>query len=375
MSGHCGLVVHEAGGGFVKEALRFGPLRVDEVAVLVVASGLCHTDLMARGGAIPVRMPIILGHEGAGVVMDRGEGVTSIDIGDHVVMSFVSCGTCDACLCGHPASCGNFGALNFSGARADGTHAIELASGECVSDQFFGQSSFATVAICRERNLVKVRKDAPLSLLGPLGCGIQTGAGAVLNSFAIEAGASLAVFGAGAVGLSAVMAAVVAGVTSIIAVDRVESRLSLARELGATHAINATMCDAVMGIRDIVPSGVAYALDTTGVPQVIRQAIDVLQPRGTCGLVGASVRGTEVPLDVNDLMKNCKTVIGIIEGDSVPAVFIPRLIDLYMQGRFPIDKLVRFYPFDQIEAAATASVDGSVVKPILLMPTYDLPAA
>jgi aryl-alcohol dehydrogenase len=235
-----------------------------------------------------------------------------------------------------------------------------------VSASFFGQSSFATYALSYERNTVKVRKDAPLELLGPLGCGIQTGAGAVLNALNPPAGTAIAIFGAGAVGLSAVMAAVVAGCTTIIAVDVKENRLELAKELGATHVINAAKCNPVEEIQKIVPGGLPYVLETSGLPSVLEQAISSSRIGGEIGVVGAPPMGTTIPLDINFLLFNRK-LRGIIEGEAISDIFIPRLIDLYLNGKFPFDKLIKFYPFDQINQAAEDSEKGVTLKPVLRM--------
>ncbi|HEY0276477.1 MAG TPA: alcohol dehydrogenase catalytic domain-containing protein, partial [Paenirhodobacter sp.] len=226
-------VVRDAGGPFILEEARLDAPRRGEVLVRVVATGMCHTDMVIRDQLYPVPLPIVLGHEGSGVIEALGDGVEGLEPGDHVVMTFLPCGRCRACLEGAPASCENFNAHNFAGARTDGSHACSESDDHPINDRFFGQSSFATHAIADARNVVKVRKDAPLELLGPLGCGIQTGAGAVLNALPVGAGSSFVVFGAGAVGLSAVMAARVAGATTIIAVDLVASRLDLALEIGA----------------------------------------------------------------------------------------------------------------------------------------------
>lgn len=214
---------------------------------------------------------------------------------------------------------------------------------------------------------MKVPVDAPLELLGPLGCGIQTGAGAVINSLQVIPGSSFASFGAGAVGLSAVLAARVAGATTIIAVDVVPSRLALAKELGATHVINSKEQDPVAVIREITAGGANYALESTGIPAVLRQGIDSLGPLGAIGVVGAPALGTEAKFDVNELLLGGKTIRGIVEGDSTPKQFIPQLVKLYQQGRFPFDKLVKFYPFEQINQAAADSEKGITLKPIVMI--------
>ena len=231
---------------------------------------------------------------------------------------------------------------------------------------FFYQSSFATHAIGSGRNVIKVRDDAPLELLGPLGCGVQTGAGAVLNDFELRSGQTLAVFGVGTLGLSAVMAARIAGAGRVIAIDRHAHRLELARELGADETILAGADSVAKEILRRVPGGVDFSLDTTGVLTVMRQAVDALAPRGTCGFVTSPWDGTELSVSVRNLLVGRK-LRGIIQGNSNPATFIPLLVDHYMGGRFPFDKLVRFYPFDGIAQAFHDSEEGVTVKPILRM--------
>jgi aryl-alcohol dehydrogenase len=237
-----------------------------------------------------------------------------------------------------------------------------------IHGNFFGQSSFASRALCRERNVVKIPNDVPLELLGPLACGIQTGAGAVINALKIGMGETLAVFGAGSVGLSAVMAARLVGASKIIAIDLNEARLKLAKELGATHVIDAKSAHAVQEIRNITGAGTDFTFETTGVLPVLRQAIDALAPRGTCGFVGASPAGSEIAVNVTDIMTAGRKIQGIVEGDSNPDVFIPRMIDHYRQGRFPFDKLITFYPFEKINDAIDDSEHGHEVKPVLRFP-------
>ncbi|MDP9440116.1 MAG: NAD(P)-dependent alcohol dehydrogenase [Actinomycetota bacterium] len=359
-------VAREKEQPFSVEELELEGPRADEVVVRVVATGMCHTDLIVRDQWYPVPLPCVLGHEGAGVVEEVGEGVTKVSPGDNVVLTFASCGKCATCLRGKPTYCLNFFGLNFGGGRLDGTSPIGGDGGH-VHGHFFGQSSFATHALATERNVVKVGEDAPLEMLGPLGCGIQTGAGGVLNTLYPEAGSSIAVFGTGAVGLSAIMAARIAGCTTIIGVDVKPKRLELASELGATHVINGAETDANEEIKAITGGGADYSIETTAVPTVLRQAVEVLAPLGTCGVIGAARLGTEVSLDMNDLLIPGKTVRGIVEGDSVPDVFIPRLVKLHAQGRFPFDRLVSFYDMDAINEAAHDAEGGGAIKPILRM--------
>lgn len=360
-------VIREEGSAFTLEDLKLGAPGPLEVVVRVVAAGMCHTDLIIRDQYYPTPLPVVLGHEGSGVVEAVGDAVKTVAPGDHVVMSFMSCGICHPCQGGHPCHCDDFFALNFGGCRKDGSTAVAEPGGEPIHDHFFGQSSFSTHAIAHERNLVKVDRQAPLELLGPLGCGIQTGAGAVMNSLGVGAGQSFASFGAGAVGLSAVMAAQAVGATTIIAVDIQPNRLELAKECGATHVVNSKETDPVEAIREITGGGADFTLESSGIPDVLRQAIDALGTMGTCGIVGAPKLGVEASFDVNSVMIPGKRIMGIVEGSSVPQIFIPRLVELQRQGRFPFEKLVKYYDFDQINEAVEDAEAGRTIKPILRM--------
>ena len=357
-------VTESARAPFVLQELELGDLRPDEVLVRVAAAGICHTDLIMRDQWYPVPLPAVLGHEGAGVVERVGSAVTLFAPGDRVGMSFDSCGHCPTCRTGRPAYCHDFWARNFAATRGDGTSALSR-GGEIIHAHFFGQSSFATHAVAGERNVVGLPDSIPLEIAAPFGCGIQTGAGGVLDALRAPAGSTLAVFGTGAVGLSAIMAGRIAGCTTIIGIDRIASRLELARELGATHVVNTSDSDAPDEIRRITGYGVDFSVESTGVPALLRQAVDCLAPRGTCGSIGAAAMGTEVTFDMNTILVAGRAIRGIVEGDSVPQTLLPRLIELWSQGKFPVDRMMEYYDFDQIDEAARHAEEGKVVKPVL----------
>ncbi|WP_118178583.1 NAD(P)-dependent alcohol dehydrogenase [Paraburkholderia phosphatilytica] len=359
-------VAREKGGPLTLETLELEDPRDDEILVRVIATGVCHTDIVVRDGLLPTPHPVVLGHEGAGIVERVGRNVTKVAAGDAVVMTYDSCGRCPACAAHAQSYCHAFFPRNFFATRGDGSTPLSK-SGERVHGNFFGQSSFASHALCNERNVVKVPADAPLELLGPLACGVQTGAGAVMNALRVPAGASFAVFGAGSVGLSAVMAARVVGATRIVAIDLHDERLDFARSVGATHTLNPSRDDVVASLTALTGYGIDYALDTTGVSSVIRQAADSLAPRGTCGVLGASALGSEIVLDEVHFMSGGRRLMGIVEGESTPELFIPMLIDLYQQGRFPFDRMVKFYTLDEINAAIADSLEGRAIKPIVRM--------
>jgi aryl-alcohol dehydrogenase len=354
-------VARDRSGPFALEELDLEEPRDDEVAVRLAGTGICHTDLAMRAGRVP--LPVVLGHEGAGIVQRVGARITKVRPGDHVVVSFLSCGSCGTCQRGMPSYCENGLACNFAAARLDGSSGLR-GRGGVIRSYFFGQSSFASHCLAGERNVVKVRDDVPLELLGPLGCGIQAGAGAVLNAPAGQPHGSIAVFGTGSVGLSAVMAARVAGYTTIIGIDTSPARLELATELGATHVIDAAMTDPVAEVLAVTGTGAGYVIEATGRAQTLRQAVDCLALLGVCGLIGGPPAGTEVTLDMNRILFG-RTVRGILGGDSIPGLFIPHLIGLYLTGRFPLDRLVTFYPLREINQAAGDSLAGRIVKAVL----------
>lgn len=359
------IVSPEPGKPFELQDVELEEPRSNEVLVRITGAGLCHTDLYFKN-LIP--MPAVFGHEGSGVVEKVGEKVTTVKAGDPVAISYNSCGLCKNCLTGMPYYCLNFTPLNYSGARADGSMPISK-DGTPLFGSFFGQSSFANFCLTTERNVVKVPEDVPLELLGPLGCGIQTGAGTVMNALNVPAGSSIAVFGTGGVGISAIMAAKVVGCTSIIGVDIKPERLEDAMALGATHVINSAEKNPVEEIQTITGgSGADYAIETTAVPEVYRQAVEALDMIGECVLLGAPAIGAEVSFPMGTILAGRKTR-GVIEGDSVPQKFIPQLIELYKQGRFPFDKMIKYYDAKDIHQAVEDSEKGITIKPVLRFDT------
>jgi aryl-alcohol dehydrogenase len=354
-------VVRTKGGPFEMETLQLEEPRMDEVLIRIVATGVCQTDAHVRDQAYAVPLPVVLGHEGAGVVEKIGSAVTTVAPGDHVALSYQSCGHCSLCLTGHGPYCEHGWDLCFGGHRLDGSNSFGQ---DGVHGHFFGQSSFATYSLATERNVVKIPSDVPLELMGPLGCGMQTGAGAVFNTLEVPPGASIAIFGTGAVGIAAIMAARIAGASPIIAVDISDERLTLAAELGATHTINGRNEDIRSRIMAITGSGVDYVLEITAQPKMLKLAVDVLKILGTAGLIGGAPAGTEAAVDMNQLL-NGRKLRGIAQGDAIPQVFIPKLIELFKAGKFPFDRLVKFYDFDDINQAFADAKSGKTVKPIL----------
>ncbi|MEU9641651.1 NAD(P)-dependent alcohol dehydrogenase [Streptomyces sp. NPDC048188] len=341
-------------------ALTEGPA-AGEVLVRIAGCGMCRTDLAVRRSAGRSPLPAVLGHEGSGVVVETGGTGTGLSPGDHVVVSFDSCGHCRNCLGAAPAYCDSFASLNLFGGREEHAARFTDASGRPLAPRWFGQSSFAEYALVPARNAVRVDPSLPLELLGPLGCGFLTGAGAVFNSFGVGPGDTLAVFGAGAVGLAAVMAAHAAGAVTV-AVDRHPGRLALAERFHAlpVPAAPAGPSDRILRLTG---GGAAYALDTTGSPRLINEALRSLRPTGRLGLV-ARLHDT-LPLEVGTLDRG-RGISHICEGDAVPGVLIPRLTALWQSGRFPFDQLIRTYPLADINEAEHDCETGRVVKPVLV---------
>lgn len=347
-------VLRKSGGPLHMENLELEGPGEDEVLVGVAASGICHTDIAFIDEW--AGEPVVLGHEGAGIVEEIGKKITGIAPGDHVVLSYQSCGACRECEKGRPFECERFFEANFGFSRLDGSNGLARSG---VKGHFFGQSSFATHCLATMRNIVKVEKGLPLEVLAPLGCGIQTGAGTVINIFKVRKGQSVAVFGTGAVGLAAVMAARLRGAYPVIGADIIPERLKLAIELGATHAIDSIHEEVSSRIRAITGKGVDFVLDTTGSYKMGRLSMEVLNPGGiTADVTGIANAG---PLPEG------RKAISIIQGDAVPQSFIPELIRLHKAGLFPFDRLIKSYDFSEINQAIAASRNGSAVKPVLRM--------
>jgi aryl-alcohol dehydrogenase len=350
------------------EEAELAPPKQSEVLVKMLAAGVCHTDAAGIQGFIPwITYPQVFGHEGVGIVEEAGEAVDTLKPGDRVALTFPSCGHCGYCLDGAPYACDHLNELFFSGAYKDGTRRIKAKGVDIGS--FFAQGSFATHAIVDARNAVKVTgvSDDKLKYLCSIGCGVQTGAGMVFNRCKPEPGTSMVVFGCGGVGMSAIMAAAISGCGEIIAVDVVPSRLELALELGATKTVNAAETDDVVArIQEITNGGAHYAVESSGTPGCTLQALLCLRRLGTA--VISSVTGPaeiSIPIEMG-LMNPSKNLIGLTEGGSNPQVFIPKLVEHFKADRLPVDKLVKFYNFKDINRAFEDSHSGVAIKPILL---------
>ncbi len=364
-------VLERSDGTLLKRRLRLEPAeleapRAGEVLVRVTSCGVCGTDRGCIHGIEPYPTPGVLGHEGAGIVEAVGDGVSLVGIGDRVVMGFPFCGTCRNCRAGQPRYCEYGNALMFSGYRLDGSSPLKRESGEVLAGRFFQQSSWATHAVAQERQLAVVPEGIDHDLMGPLGCSISTGAGAVLNELRPTPGSSIAIFGAGAVGLSALMAARLTGATRIVVIDKVPGRLALARTLGATDVVDGG-ADAAAAVKDLTDGGADYAVEATSGANLVAAACEALAKLGTCAMVGGARLTAEIRLNHPDMLQGGKTLTGVMGGGGQTPAFLLALMRLQAQGRFPLEKLVRRYPFADINRAIDDSDAGEVVKPILHM--------
>lgn len=358
-------VARDEGQPFILEELELDQPRADEVLVEVHSVGLCRTDIALRDQWMPIQLPAVLGHEGAGVVTKVGAEVTKVAPGDKVIMTFASCGQCRYCLSGHPAYCVELLDRNIGGGRVDGTNALHDDGDGEMHGFFMSQSSFATHAIAGERNVVKVDGDTDLDIAAPLGCGIQAGAGAVINRLRPEAGSTIAVFGVGSVGMAAMMAAQLVGCSKIIAVDAQPDRLALARELGATDIIDSGRVNPVSAIQTLTDGGVGYTVETTAEPEMLRQAVYSLAALGTCAILGLGPAGAELSVDMTNLLLPGRTVTGVTWGDSRPDELLPQLLELHGQGRFPIDRIIDTYSMMDINKAVEDMEVGKCLKAVL----------
>ncbi|MGA1370167.1 MAG: NAD(P)-dependent alcohol dehydrogenase [Pseudomonadales bacterium] len=353
------------------EEVELADLRDNEVLVRIEACGVCYTDVKFRS---QLPLPAVLGHEGVGVVEDIGGSVNGFTKGDRVIISYPFCTRCIACERSQPFACESIPRLKFSGGRLDGSKTINL-DGKPITSAFFQQSSFATRAIALEDALVKVDTDLPSEFLAALPCGIQTGAGSVLNTFEMGAHHSLAVFGVGSVGLGAIMAAKVVGAGPRIAIDIEPRRLELALSLGATNAIDGRAPDVVQQVKAIAPRGVSHVLETTADTAVLERAIECLAQGGRAGIVSAPPSGQRNPFTTRGLFERVASLHGIVQGFAVPRLFLPKLIEMQSRGAFPFERLVTPYPFMEINRAMADFAAGTIVKPVLVMRDIAAPHA
>ncbi|KAF9894016.1 NAD/NADP dependent alcohol dehydrogenase [Aspergillus nanangensis] len=344
----------------------------NEILVEMIASGVCHTDLVLSSlppGYMGIEYPKIVGHEGAGYVKQTGQSVHSVSVGDPVLLSFHSCGSCSQCDDDHPAYCDTFARENYIGRQGSVT---TTNTGDKPWARFFGQSSFARCSVVDESCVVNAKgllqSPEELKLFAPLGCGFQTGMGAVANIANAGAKDVVVVLGLGSVGMAAIMTAAIRGCKAIVGVDRLDDRLALAKELGATHTLNTAGSDMDLAeaVRALVPAGASLVVDTTGVPKLLEGGLEALRQRGKLVMIGVPPPGFELSVKATEHMNMGRSVMGCIEGDCIPKEAIPEMIRWYRDGRFPFDRLITYFEAHRFDQALKQLHDGSAVKAVLL---------
>ncbi|GAA6006340.1 hypothetical protein JCM11491_004920 [Sporobolomyces phaffii] len=364
-------VLQEKDAPFKLEDVELADVEANEVLVKIVSCGLCHTDLCIQNGAFPSPFPNVTGHEGSGVVAKVGSAVTRVKEGDAVLLSFSYCGTCGPCKMSEPSACENFGACNFGRQRNDqvGSKAgIKRKNGDEVFGCFFGQSAFAQHAVVVENSVVKVPPGTDLVALSPLGCGLQTGAGAILNLLKPAKSSSVSIFGLGAVGAGALFAAKYLEIETIIVVDLVDEKLDLAKELGATHVINAKDPESVAKIKALTKynMGASYSVECSGNVRALMTAWESLANKGHLVSCGTPGPGTPIPFGIFENLLGSKTYTGLTEGGSNPPEFIPLLLKLHAEGHFPVEKISKTFAMDKLDDAIHAMHSGQTIKPIIV---------
>ncbi|EJU04068.1 GroES-like protein [Dacryopinax primogenitus] len=364
------LVVDAPGEPFTLQGILLSSPQADELVVDMVASGICHTDLNVASGNLPVGgFPFVAGHEGAGIVRSVGSLVTHVQPGDPVLLSHASCGQCWTCKAQHPTYCLEFHSLNFLARRADGSCTARNSRGEEVVARFFGQSSFSRTSVVHCSSAIRVPNMtlAELRQLAPLGCGLMTGAATVRNMLCAKRGEGVAIFGAGGVGFGALFYALSAGCNPVVVVEVNEGRLALAGELGATHLLNPTRVGNVgRAIREITGGmGVHYSVETTAKEQAQLAAIKCVRKMGKVGIIGSG-GDRYINVATETLILGGAQIIGVANGDAYTPEFIPHMVAEYRAGRFPLDRLTRFYKPEEMDKASKEMHSGEVVKPVIV---------
>lgn len=358
-------VLYEVGAPLKIEDVTLDEPQANEVLIKLEATGVCHTDLHFMKGEMPAPVPVVPGHEGAGIVEKVGPGVTTLKPGDHVILMVAfNCGKCRFCYEGRPTMCVENLPIQMMATLPGG--GMRLHKGDQAIHHLFGLACYAEKVVVHERSAVKIRDDAPMDVVCLLGCGTSTGIGTAINSTKVKAGESIAIFGCGGVGLSAVMGAKLAG-AKIIAVDALDSKLEKAKELGADYTINVTKEDPQLRIPEILGGGVDYALEFVGNVDVMTKALGCIRAGGLLIVAGMAPLTSILNIMPFEFLIG-KSITGAVQGDVIPQIDIPRYVDLFMEGKLPIDKLItKTYSLDQINEAYEALEKGEIIRSVIKM--------
>jgi len=360
-------ILYEINQPLKVEAIEIPRPATNEILVKIKAVGVCHTDLHPIKGDIPVPLPIVLGHEGAGIVEEIGEGVTTVQPGDHVVLfPAPACGRCICCATGQPYLCMVAGPLLFAGTMMDGTKRLKTPDGKELNS-FFLQSSFAEYSVVHETAAIKVDKDLPIEKMAAFSCGMSTGLGMVRNTAKVVPGSRVAIFGCGGVGLMAMWSAKLVPASMIIGVDKIAGKLDMAKEFGATHVIDASREDPVEKIIELTGGGADYSFECIGNVKAMEQACSAVHPGGMTVIAGAAGADEKVCIEALPFVTG-NIVMGTVGGSTIPSVDIPKNIELYKKGLLPLDKFIsRTYALEEINQAFEAMQKGEVARSIVVM--------
>jgi S-(hydroxymethyl)glutathione dehydrogenase/alcohol dehydrogenase len=362
------VVIHDYEKGANVEDVDVEDPRPDEVVVKVAASGVCGSDMhVLHGRSVAANLPMILGHEGAGVVEAIGTAVSGVDVGDHVVLALYGpCGQCAFCRAADFVNCNGPDRMkNIFGTRADGSSPFRQ-NGEQIHPMV-GTGTLAEYSVVRSSQIVRIPKDIPLDVICLAGCGVTTGVGAALNTAKVTPGSTVAVVGVGGVGLNVVMASRLAGAARIIAIDTNPMKLDIATNLGATDAIDSSKQEMHGGVMALVPGGVDFAFEVVGNADLVAQTFELTRPGGVCVMVGSPPTGSKIPIDGRSLF-NERRLLGTLGGSNVPGRDIPRIVALYRAGKLPIDALIsQRLPLEQVQAAFDAAEAGTVARSVITM--------
>jgi S-(hydroxymethyl)glutathione dehydrogenase/alcohol dehydrogenase len=357
-------VLYEANKPLIVEDIKIAPPKAGEVRVKVAANGACHSDLHVMTGDMRMPLPIVLGHEGAGIVTEVGPGVSSVKEGDHVVLSFSPvCGQCFSCTQGTPHLCET--RPKALGTLLDGTTRLSKSGTDIFHFAF--TASFAEETVVPESCAIKIREDMPLDRACFVGCGTMTGIGAAINTAQVRPGSTVAVIGCGGVGLNVIQGAALAGARQVIAVDLLQKKLDFAKTFGATHFVNPSQDEPFKAVMDLTNGrGVDYAFEVISTAKTIELAFKMTARRGVCTIVGVSPEGARISLNPNIFMMLEKRLIGSFYGSTRPRIDMPRLVDLYMEKKIKIDELVsRTFPLDGVNEAYDLLKKGEVARSVV----------
>lgn len=349
------------------ETVELAPPKAGEVLVRTQAAGVCHSDLHTYRGELRTQPPLVLGHEGAGVVEAVGPGVTKIKPGDRVLVNWLpACESCELCLKGHYNLCERLATTSFAGALLDGTSRLTTLEGASLK-QYLGAATMAEYMVISETSAIPFASDVPFEVAALIGCAVMTGVGAVINTAAVRAGSSAAVIGCGGIGLSAVMGCKLAGCQPIIAVDVMAGKLAFARQLGATATINAREVDPVEALRELTRLGPDYVFDSVGSATTIPQALRATRPGGAAVIVGLHAALNDVPVSTLALVLQNKRLLGSFVGSAHPQRDLPMLLKLYQAGRLPVDDLItKHYPLEDLPQAFSDMEAGNVARGVIV---------